>query len=127
MYGRYPALVRELTSRLADSLTTDPSFACTLLKTTIEELESDEYLMETLFQALLKRNRVNNSHLAGHLLAACKNSDPAIIRREFLEWEARGAGLRTLLEEAFLLTQNIFPAQDSDSSLGPVDSEQSKI
>lgn len=103
MYCRYPSLIRELTSSLSRALASDPGQAYELLRTIIDELESEQHLMEALFHELLRRSRDNDEGLRNKLYQACRETDPAAIRDSFSHWEASRTDVREVIEQVVLL------------------------
>lgn len=103
MYCRYPSLIRELTSSLSRALASDPGQSYELLRTIIDELESEQHLREALFRELLRRSRDNDEGLKDKLYQACRDTDPGAITDSFSHWEACGTDLRKVVEQVVLL------------------------
>ncbi len=122
MYCRYPSLIRELTSCLSQAIASDPSKAYGLLRTIIDELESDQHLMEALFQEILRRSRANDEGLRERLFQACKDGDSEAIQNSFYNWEVAGTHLRELVEHVIALShRGFFPITDQDQETNSAD------
>lgn len=114
MYCRYPSLIRELTTCLSQAIASEPSKAYELLRTIVEELESDQQLMDVLFHEILRRSRINDEGLRERLYQACRNSDPKAIQDSVYDWEVSGTQLRELVQHIILSHRGLFPITDQD-------------